>query len=239
MILSHKYRFIFIKTHKTAGSSIETLLSQVCGDDDIVSTMDPPAQDHRPRNWIGNSPLDKLYAKYERMRKLIHKDSMFLNKHYYQHMGGARIKQLCGEEIWNSYYKFCFDRNPWDKVVSFYWWKMRGKEQKVPFSEWLRVKKLPLDHDLYSIDGKVDVDFVGRYESLAEDLAYVLETLGIQDAPQLPKVKTGIRQDKAHYTESYNEGDRDFVAHLFQREIETLGYDFEGVAEARPWIKRR
>jgi len=239
MILSHKYRFIFIKTHKTAGSSIETLLSQVCGDEDIVSTMDPPAQNHKPRNWIGNSPLDKLYAKHERMRKLIHKDSMFLNKHYYQHMDGARIRQLCGEAIWNSYYKFCFDRNPWDKVVSFYWWKMRGKEHKVPFSEWLRVKKLPLDHELYSIDGKVDVDFVGRYESLAEDLAYVLDTLGIQDTPQLPKVKTGIRQDKAHYTESYNEADRDFVAELFQREIETLGYDFEGAGEPRPWIKGR
>jgi hypothetical protein len=237
MIISHKYRFIFIKTHKTAGSSVETMLSQLCAPNDIVSTMDPPAQDHEPRNWIGNSPLDKLYAKYERMRKLIHKDSVFLNKHYYQHMGGARIKQLCGDEIWNSYYKFCFDRNPWDKVVSFYWWKMRGKAQKTPFSEWLRVKKLPLDHQLYCFGDEVAVDFVGCYETLNQDLQKVLEHIGIENPPELPQVKTGIRKDKAHFSSVYDEADREFVAELFAREIELLGYDFEGKNQPTAWIK--
>ena len=239
MILSHKYRFIFVKTHKTAGSSIETLLSQICGDKDIVSTMDPPADAHRPRNWIGSSPLDKLYAKHERVRKLVHKDSVFLNQHYYQHMGAERIKQLCGDSVWNSYYKFCFDRNPWDKVVSFYWWKMRGKSQKVPFSEWLRIKKLPLDRELYCLNGEPAVDFIGRYESLEEDFNAVLNTLGINDAPALPKVKAGVRKDHSHFSCAYNSVDREFVAELFQPEIDLLGYDFEGRQQPMAWRKQQ
>lgn len=37
MIISHKHNFIFIKTAKTAGSSIEAYLSPFCGESDIVT----------------------------------------------------------------------------------------------------------------------------------------------------------------------------------------------------------
>ena len=36
MIISHKYRFIFIKNYKTAGSS-ESYLHPYLGDDDIIA----------------------------------------------------------------------------------------------------------------------------------------------------------------------------------------------------------
>jgi hypothetical protein len=40
MIVSHRHRFIFIKTHKTAGSSMEMALAPLCGPDDIVTPME-------------------------------------------------------------------------------------------------------------------------------------------------------------------------------------------------------
>ena len=36
MIISHKHKFIFIKTKKTTGTSVEIFLSNICGLDDIV-----------------------------------------------------------------------------------------------------------------------------------------------------------------------------------------------------------
>ena len=39
MILSHKYKFIFIKTKKTASTSIEIVLSKICGEKDIITPV--------------------------------------------------------------------------------------------------------------------------------------------------------------------------------------------------------
>ena len=41
MIASHQHRFIFLKTRKTAGTSVEIALSKVCGPDDIITEISP------------------------------------------------------------------------------------------------------------------------------------------------------------------------------------------------------
>ena len=37
MIISHKHKFIFLKTIKTAGTSIQAALEEHCGKDDIIT----------------------------------------------------------------------------------------------------------------------------------------------------------------------------------------------------------
>ena len=37
MIISHKHKFIFFKSKKTAGSSIQVTLAKHCGEDDIIT----------------------------------------------------------------------------------------------------------------------------------------------------------------------------------------------------------
>ena len=92
MIISHEYKFIFVKTVKTAGTSIEAYLSNVCPEDDIFSSIEPPIKAHRPRNQKGIwNPIPDIFKHSEhytgnsRGIKRELKDLIKLNK-FYNHM---------------------------------------------------------------------------------------------------------------------------------------------------------
>ena len=67
------------------------------------------------------------------------------------------------------------------------------------------------NYDIYSIDGDVAVDFVGRYESLADDLKLALGHVGLSLDAELPRAKTTFRRTTLPYRDYYDEetaGDR-------------------------------
>jgi len=70
-------------------------------------------------------------------------------------------------------------------------------------------------------DGETVVDFVGRFESLEEDWAKIVERLDI-DAP-LPHLNQGSRGQYATY---YDDASRKIVAERFAWAIECFEYSF-------------
>ena len=95
------------------------------------------------------------------------------NSDKWQHHKPAKaIKGDLGEKIFDEYLKFCVIRNPYDKMVSRYYWAAayHGLERSR-----LSFKKFVKDHtnnNLYyhSIDGKSVCDYFIRYEYLEEDI---------------------------------------------------------------------
>lgn len=206
MILSHRHRFIFIKTLKTAGTSIEVALARHCGPDDIVTPINPPVGGHQPRNAEG----------------------------YYNHIGAADIRARAGTEIWDSYFKFAFERNPWDKVVSYYHWVQTRGHRFDSFEAFIAecVKtnrfplRLPSSRELYTLQGRLAVDRVGRYESLREDLRDIGRHLGLALEDELPRAKGGLRPERSPYQSYYTPATRAVVALFFAPEIRQFGYRF-------------
>lgn len=230
MIISHKYRFIFIKTHKTAGSSIELALARLCGPEDIVAPMDLDSKVHVPRNYRGEAFLDRLYERSLLIRKLLGRHSSLLTCWYYEHMPAWRVREQIGPEVWNSYYKFCFERNPWDKMVSYYLWKKHGQNRWMPsFRRYVlgRTRRLPLDGNLY-FDGDTPlVDEVFEFREVRTMFPQICQRLGIPFDGELPREKANIATNRPRFQDFYDRQTRARVEQLFSREIRLLGYRFE------------
>ncbi|MBB4301566.1 hypothetical protein GGD81_000583 [Rhodobium orientis] len=230
MILSHEHRFIYIKTYKTASTSIEAALSEVCGPDDVITPASKALmkvrKDERAQNWRLDHPL---VPKRPLVKRLLGRPERAYHPSvgFYEHMPAWRVRAYVGEAIWNSYYKFSFERNPWDRQVSWYYYKTKSREARPSFEDFLRNPKRSYveNFDLYSIDDTIALDFVGRYEILAEDFAAVLDAIGLSGRVSLPVSNvSGAREDD--YRSYYTEHTRTMVGGWYRREIEAFGYLF-------------
>jgi Sulfotransferase family len=230
MIISHKHKFIFLKTKKTAGTSIELALTKLCGDDDIITPLtkidenrragERGAQNWKLHGWWGSSrPLWK-----RRLFKFTAQDYGF-----YNHMPAEAAKALLdNDQAWRGYFKFAFDRNPWDRQVSFYLHRYRREDTPPPFTEFVHNDRRARinNYEIYSIGGDVAVDFIGRYENLESDLRHALSQIGVTFDDELPRAKTTFRKDKRPYREFYDVDTRDIVGEWYAREIKLLDYVF-------------
>ena len=231
MIVSHKYKFIFIKTHKTAGSSMEMALGPLCGPDDIVTPMESNSDTDLPRNYHEDTFLGRIYARSRWVRKCINRHSPIIGNWYYEHMPASRVRELVGEDIWNNYHKFCFERNPWDKVVSYYNWKKFGQRKPMPdFKTWVMEKthRLPKDASLYFKDNTCLVDQVIEFDGFISRFNDLSIKLGVPFNVEMPREKTNITQNKVDYRDFYDDETREKVAEHFQREIRLMGYKYGG-----------
>jgi hypothetical protein len=229
MIVSHAHKFIFLKTKKTAGTSIELALTELCGPSDVITPLTEIDENQRTdgrgaQNW-------RLHGWWESKRPLFKRRWFKFSAAdygFYNHMPAAEARALIDDKVWRSYFKFAFDRNPWDRQVSFYHHRYRNEKEPPSFSAFMhRDARARIDnYDIYSIDGEVAVDFVGRYETLAEDLRRALDHVGLNLCTDLPRAKTDSRPENLPYRDYYDDDTRAIVTRWYAREIELLDYQF-------------
>ena len=231
MLLSHKHKFIYLKTRKTASSSTEISLSRYCdGPDDVVTPMGPDEEAIRrplgvePKNYLEDR---RNYGWYD-VYKLVVRGRE--KQRFWGHMTAADARERIEPHVWNSYFKFTFDRNPWDKTVSNYFWRCTRDRKPMTLEQYFEryQGRFPqYNFQYYSIDGKVAVDYVGRFEELTDGMAHALAQVGIEFDGWLPKAKSHTRKDKRHYSELFDERQQQIIADHFRSEIELLGYEYE------------
>lgn len=231
MIICHKYKFIFLKTNKTAGTSIEIALSRICGSDDVITPIS--AEDEVLRQSLGARGPQHYFApildySLGDWKRTICKGER--KKRFYSHMSACEIKALLAPEIWCNYYKFCFERNPWDRLISLYYWRNRRKVVMPSLSDYIdsgemnRMKKR--GREVYTIDGVPIVDRLCRYERLDEELDEVRRHLGIPESLELPRAKSSLRKDRRNFREILSADDAEKIRRMFWEEIDELGYTF-------------
>jgi len=232
MIISHKHKFIFLKTKKTAGTAIEAALSELCGPLDVITPYREESEADRkgrgPQNYRIEHPLK---PKRPLLRRFLMRPERYYHPSvgFYEHMPAWRVRDYVGEEVWRSYFKFAFDRNPWDRQVSWYLYKTKTKRTRPSFERFMadRASAFVSNYAIYTLDGSLAVDFVGRYESLEEDLNKALELAGAQKRLKIPRTNITPNKDESRgYRSYYSPDTRAVVAEWYESEISLLGYGF-------------
>lgn len=241
MIISHKYKFIFIKTRKTAGTSIEVFLSKFCNPDDVLTPI--LEEDlHQPRNYSGFfNPVPEILKNSIVLHKNNYPYQLFSSnplkdcwrrRKFYNHIPAYMVKERISSEIWSNYYKFCFERNPWDKTLSHYYF-LNAKDN-LTFDEYISMNYFSWNYPLYTSPLKpneIIVDRVGKYENLTEELSNIFSLLGIPFNGDLGiKAKGNFRKDKRPYQEAFSHEYSEYCALIeekFAQEIKLHGYTFQ------------
>jgi hypothetical protein len=173
--------------------------------------------------------------------------SLFDGKLYGGHYGTSFYKVVYGRDF-ERYFKFAVVRNPWDRLVSAYHFLQKGgmyqgdaewaREHLAGYDTfgkfidgWLtrksiytRVHFVPQADYLCDRSGRVEVDYVGRFEEFAASYSEICRRLEVSDRALSHANKSERAKDyRAYYTNKQAER----VAKLYARDIEQFGYSFD------------
>ncbi len=233
-IISYRYKFIFIKTGKVAGTSVQMALEQICAPEDVCAPITKKKQSregedgYSARNHKGYFIPKFIRGEGQGLNVISELKNFFRKRKYWSHMYATDVRWLVGRKIWDSYFKFTIERNPWDKVVSDYYWSQRHPENQIPFEQWVRENRWSVSQfHYYTINGKVSMDHIIRYEHLSTDFKKLMENLGVEEVPDLPNAKSGYRKKSATYKSLHTPYTKERVEEEFAREIDYFGYTFD------------
>ena len=152
-------------------------------------------------------------------------------------------KEKFGKERWDEYLKFSIVRNPWDLVVSNYFFPWFHKDGKtVDFKTWLtRWRENPVwrnsvkanavpQLNAISINNKIVMDYIIRYETLNEQWKDVANMLGantvLENDWNHRLEEHSYLKERKDYTFYYDDDLRRIVARRYKKDIDYFGYKF-------------
>jgi len=231
MIVSHARKFIFVKTRKTSGTSLEISLSHICGPKDIITPISFEDELIRldmgarlPQNYGGRG--EERYRAMIKARKLKLLRAKRRGR-FYNHMRAEEIREAIGREAWDNYFKFSIERHPYEKVVSHIYFHARGKKDWDFDTELERVLKKGyyISYPIYS-DGKTPiVDFLVNYENLQESLAELSDKLDFDVAAHYPQTKHKFRTERKPAHELLSDEAKSIIYQNCRVEFDALGYE--------------
>lgn len=234
MLISHKKKFIFIHIYKTAGTSVMDVFLPYC------------------------RLVDRMAYEFRVSRKLFgmaghlmgwDDDGMKQFTGYHQHATASQIRAKMGGDLFDSYFKFVFVRNPYDFIVSLYSYILQAKNHRlhklVTGMDFSRFLNWYIDsHPQRQLDfvagpqGKpLLVDCIGRFETLEKDVAIIQRSLGIQPVDSLKHKNSSLTRNGRNYKEYYNDENKCLVENYFKEDLTCFGYHFDGFQREIPIMK--
>ncbi len=208
VIVSHRHRFIFAAVPKTGTHSVRGALRRHLGPDDIEQA----------------GLFVKKQFPYPELAQIGH-----------GHLGFEQVRPYLGDAVVDSYFKFAFVRNPFDRFVSYcaFMTRANGAFEREPRNVMRHVlfQLRPLQHVLFQpqstqlvgADGRLVADFIGRVETMQASFDAICARIGLPSEP-LDQVNSSRHGDYRSY---YDAELVDGVAALYAADLAHFGYRFE------------
>lgn len=206
VLISRKRKFVFIHIYKNAGSSITKALI--------------PFAANKWQYRIGRV-----------LRKIV--ITQFDPQPFHPHITAPELIKLMTKSTFESFFSFAIVRNPWDWQVSLYSYMLHtpGHPQHKlikgfggfdEYINWRCREEVKLQRDMiYSKDGELLVNFVGRFETLDTDFKIICSRIGV--SASLPRLNVSKTKP---YQQYYSEETKELIRRTFDADISLFGYDF-------------
>ncbi len=169
VLVSHRHKFIFLKTRKTAGTSIEMYLEPACTDENL-EISEKREMVKSPAGIVGARVINAKAGEWG------------------PHMRAFRVKKELGEDLFDQYLKISSVRNPYDRCLSLFLWRKRSLKPnelspddfRFAFEFFLLNEQWHNDLQITHIKGSNILNDVIRYESLVSDLQRISALVGFK-----------------------------------------------------------
>ncbi len=208
MIISFYQKFVFVAIPKSAGHAIRKgLRHSLAGND-----------------WEQCTLFDKKYFPVEPIAQLGH-----------GHITCQQIQPYLLPGMWETYFKFCFVRNPYDRFVSYCHFSNRENQrmQQDPLGimkQTIQNEKTqqqilfrPQHEFVMNQSGQLMVDYVGKYEALQSDFDHICHQIDLPFATLSP-VNVSQREPYLHY---FDQELQELVYSFYRRDFVLFGYAVE------------
>jgi hypothetical protein len=207
MIISERHKFIFVAIPKTGTHSVRRALRPHMGENDLEQVKLFDRKDF---------PIPEL-------AQLRH-----------GHISLTQLRPFLEAEKFDSYFKFAFVRNPFDRFVSYCAFMTRERKdfERDPKAVMRHILAAPgarqhvlfqPQHSFISDEkGELLTYFVGRVEEMQASFNEICDRIGIPRA-DLEKANESSR---GNYRQYYDQQLAEGVAKLYARDLELFGYEF-------------
>lgn len=195
-MISHKLRFIFIHIPKTSGNSLSLFLKDFI-DNDVIQRS----------SKMGEKQGISILCEKTRM------DIKHANITYYE-------KTYC-EKI-NDYFKFTIVRNPYDRILSFYFWSKGKKNQTFDRNEFIKFIKENNSFQYKYINKTIHII---HFENLIDELKNIECFKNIVNFNNYPTLNASSNS-KEKYNKIYDKELKDLVFNKYKKDFELFDYEY-------------